>query len=373
MPVFFRKRFNHARVAAAAAILALDGTTCISPPWRPDAIMGFFLAQTPSTQDSLVPIQCPIITFFELDASIHAGFCPVGLAAPNGHIQQSHKSRPVIFITPKKLQQRKIARPLLHPELLGFCLETVSRCHQVDENDQRKHSPTHCDGSLVTKGGDTVGGNGRSPPNPPHTPDSTEKTTLLERNVFRKILHDEILKVGTGPQGSPRSLPALVKVPIHYPSPEGPQLALLRQVHGSFSVACQNGNVQQPCHCLRLEWNFHVTAWNVQRGTGERSGGCLSCCTNCTPKIHIPIFHPNALLHWKNPTAVPTCVPTLAATNSRAIALPNRGIPAEWSKVVMVFQDAARYTMSCQCQSGVCMSEPQAKVKQVHHAPLRWQ
>ena len=39
----------------------------------------------------------------------------------------------------------------------------------------------------------------------------------------------------------------------------------------------------------------------------------------------------------------------------------------------MVLQDAARYTSHCQCRSGVDMSEPQAKVKQVHHAPLRWQ
>ena len=39
----------------------------------------------------------------------------------------------------------------------------------------------------------------------------------------------------------------------------------------------------------------------------------------------------------------------------------------------MVLQDAARYTSHCQCRSSVDMSEPQAKVKQVHHAPLRWQ
>ena len=43
------------------------------------------------------------------------------------------------------------------------------------------------------------------------------------------------------------------------------------------------------------------------------------------------------------------------------------------SKVMMVLQDAARYTSHCQCRSSVDMSEPQAKVKQVHHAPLRWQ
>jgi len=39
----------------------------------------------------------------------------------------------------------------------------------------------------------------------------------------------------------------------------------------------------------------------------------------------------------------------------------------------MVLQDAAFHTAQCQCPSGVEMSEPQAKVKQVNYAPLRWQ
>ena len=146
-------------------------------------------------------------------------------------------------------------------------------------------------------------------------------------------------------------------------------LALLGQVDGSFLVARQDGNIQQPCHRVRGPgpWNFHVTAANVQHGTGDRRGCCLSCCSNRTDKIHIPIFHPNALLHWKGPTATGTRVPTLA------VARWIRGTSAEWSKVVVVFQDAARYTTHCQCRSGVDMSKPQAKIKQVHHAPLRSQ
>ena len=39
----------------------------------------------------------------------------------------------------------------------------------------------------------------------------------------------------------------------------------------------------------------------------------------------------------------------------------------------MAFQHAAFHTTLCQCRSSVDETEPQAKVKQVHHAALRGQ
>ena len=176
-----------------------------------------------------------------------------------------------------------------------------------------------------------------------------QKQGLWKRNVFEKLgetLHHEILKVGTCAQGSPRSSPTTsFTAPLQCPSPQGLDMALLGQVDGSFLVACQDGNVQQPCHGFRgpTERNSHITAGDVQHGTGERRGCCLPCCSNCALKIHIEVCHPNALLDWKSPTAVATRAITLAAANWRAIAF------AELTKSVMAFQKAARYTVPCQC------------------------
>ena len=204
----------------------------------------------------------------------------------------------------------------------------------------------------------------------------SKKQSLWKRNATgaARILHHVILEVGTGPQGSPGSLPTFT-IPIHFPASQGPELAPFWQVDGSFLVACQNGNVQQPCHRHRgpTEGKLYVAAGDVQQGTGEPFSCRLPCCWNSTHKahvinkIHIPIFHPNALLHGKGPTAVLTRVPTWA--------------PAQWildictepSEVPRVLQDAAFHTMHYQFRSGVDISELQAKVKQVHHAPLRWQ
>ena len=379
----FHKRFSHARPAAAAAIWASEGTTS-----KTRCRLATYRITPFSTQDSL----CAKPLFYHhpwssMLPSTQAS-AQSGLATPNGHVQQSHVSI-----------RGKCARPVLHRQASNRETFQVQSCilSRSDFALRQFQANTRPMRILQEKMSEPIV---QAPWSPkvmapweqmadllPILQLRFQKQGLCEWNVFIQgpaALHHEILKKGTGQQGSPRSLPTIFKVEINFPSPQRPHLALLGQVDGSFLVARQDGNVQQSCHRLRgpAEGKLHVTAAQLQHGTGEWSRCCLLCCWNGTNRVVyvacnkglIPIFHPNAFLHRKGPTAVVTCVPTLAVAISKWTKMQRRiSAAAEWSKLVVVFQDATFHTAQCQCRSGVDETEAQAKVEQMHHAPLRWQ
>ena len=81
--------------------------------------------------------------------------------------RRSHRPQGIQF------QQSKIASPILHPQLLGFCIETIfPQAHSPP----RKTPRTDCPGSLVSKGHGTLGEDGGFPANPPTpTPETNPK------------------------------------------------------------------------------------------------------------------------------------------------------------------------------------------------------
>ena len=219
-------------------------------------------SQTFSTQDSFVTSQCQTITL-ELDASIHAGFCTVRLATPNGHIQQSHRSKPAITLAQNSNKQKLQVQSCLFSRT-----DFVQRQFPATTRPMRTLHEKLPQPIVQAPGFPKVMACWEQMADLlPILRIRLQKQGLWKRNVFTVpwVFHHEILKVSTSPQGSPRSLPTFFQIPIHFPSPQGPQLALLRQVDGSFLVACQDGNVQQPCHRLRghAEGKLRVAAANV--------------------------------------------------------------------------------------------------------------
>ena len=107
--------------------------------------------------------------------------CPTKSRACQGH---GHVPITNLQVQIHKRKHSKIARPLLHPQLLGFCLETVSCHHQAHEDAPRNNSPTHCPSSLVSKGVGPalLGADGRSPASPPT---STAETRLVEKECLQ--------------------------------------------------------------------------------------------------------------------------------------------------------------------------------------------
>mmetsp|Transcript_22097 Transcript_22097/g.36477 ORF Transcript_22097/g.36477 Transcript_22097/m.36477 type:complete len:288 (+) Transcript_22097:986-1849(+) len=133
-----------------------------------------------------------------------------------------------------------------------------------------------------------------------------------------KVGHMDALKVCASPERCKQN--ARAKFRIHKvpppPSSQRPNLAFLRNMHGCFAIASEDGNVQHPRHPLswQSQGQLLTRTGHLQKLAKQRLLGSLCCRPNCKAETRIPVFHPYAILNRPPPAAILTGLipPTVA-------------------------------------------------------------